>query len=249
MAKGKTVDYKTTKAIQAFLGYLHDHYSKRINNKDPNLIMAVAAWFMQESGGIGKVIGNNPFNIRESPLQSGTRQTRGNGNFAVFSSLAKGFEAAAYLLLHGGFGNKQVPIYGTRIVDGVKQTYIKGYKKLDSDLNGYRLALAALMKGGNQGANDFLAALAMSKWDAQHYGSNNWKEAYTKEHNHLIRNYLTYGGVMMNAPEKPRKPIPSVAQDLKYQLAPNNFLDPWFAKRLYERRRRGGGVDAGNSRR
>lgn len=244
----RNVDYKTTKAIQAFLGYLHDHYSKRINNKDPNLIMAVAAWFMQESGGLSRVIGNNPFNIRDSPLQSGTRQTRGNGHFAVFSSMAKGFEAAAYLLLHGGYGNKKVAIYEVRVVDGVKRSVVVGYKKVDSDLYGYRLALAALMKGGNQGANDFLAALAMSKWDSAHYGAHNWQEAYTKEHNHLIRNYLTYGGVILSAPEKPRKPIPPLAQDFRFQVSPNNFLDPWFVKRLYERRRRGSSVASNDPR-
>jgi len=245
----RTVDYKTTKAIQAFLGYLHDHYSKRIDNKDINLIMAVAAWFTQESTGLSRVIGNNPFNIRDSPLQSGTRQSRnGNGHFAVFSSMAKGFEAAAYLLIHGGFGNKKVPIYGVRVVDGNKYAYVKGYKTVDADLNGYRLAIAALMKGGNQGANDFLSALAMSKWDSAHYGSHNWQEAYTAKHNHLIRNYLTYGGAILTPPTKPRKPIPPLAQDFKFQVSPNNFLDPWFVKRLYERRRRGSSVVSSRSR-
>ena len=220
---GRNVDAKTTRAIQAFLGYLHDHYNKRINNRDPNLIMAVAAWFIQESGGLSRVIGNNPFNIRVSPLQSGYRVSKnGNGRFAVFSSMAKGFEAAAFLLMHGGWGSG----------------------KKDQDAYGYRLALNALKKGGNQGANDFLAALAMSKWDAAHYGSHNWTEAYQAKHNHLIRNYLTYGGVILDAPatDKPRKPIPPLAKDFNFKVAPNNFLDPWYALRLYQSRRRSGSV-------
>lgn len=239
----RNVSYAETQAIQGFLKYLKTNYNKRIDYRDVNLIMAVAAWFVQESGGLSRVIGNNPFNIRSSPLQSGTRKSRnGNGSFAVFSSLTKGFEAAAYLLMHGGFGNKKVPIYGVRVVEGVKRTYVKGYRKVDSDAYGYRLALQALLKGGNQGANDFLAALAMSKWDSAHYGAHNWNEAYQAKHNHLIRNYLSYGGVMLDPPAKPRKPIPALAQDFKYQTAPNRFLDPWYVLRLYKSRRRAGSV-------
>lgn len=246
----RIVDRKTTLAIQAFLGYLNRHYSKRIDYKDTNLIMAVAAWFVQESGGMSRVIGNNPFNIRSSPLQSGTRKSRnGNGSFAVFATMAKGWEAAAYLLMHGGYGNKKVPIYGYHVIDGKKKPYIKGYKRVDADAYGYRLVLDALKKGGNQGANDFLAALAMSKWDAAHYGSHNWTEAYQAKHNHLIRNYLTYGGVMLDAPEKPRKPIPELARDFNYRTSPNNFLDPWYALRLYRSRRRAGSVAPTGSRR
>lgn len=212
----RTVDYKLTTAIQGFLKYLNVNYNKRVDYRDVNLIMAVASWFVQESGGLSRVIGNNPFNIRNSPLQSGQRTSRnGNGKFAIFKDMQTGFAAAAYLLMHGGWGSG----------------------KNDQDAYGYRLALAALLKGGNQGANDFLAALAMSKWDAAHYGAHNIQEAYQAKHNHLIRNYLTYGGVMLDAPEKPRKPIPPLAQDFKYQIAPNNFLDPWFPKRLYESRR------------
>jgi hypothetical protein len=201
--------------------------------------MAVAAWFIQESGGLSRVIGNNPFNIRSSPLQSGTRKSRGNGHFAVFSSMAKGFEAAAWLLIHGGYGNKKVAIKGYRVIEGKKVPYIKGYRRVDADAYGYRLAIAALMKGGNQGANDFLAALAMSSWDAAHYGAHNIKQAYQAKHNHLIRNYLTFGGVMLDAPAKPRKPIPELARDFNFRTSPNNFLDPWYAKRLYDSRRHG----------
>lgn len=222
----RTVDYATTKAIQGFLRYLHDNYNKRVDYRDSYLIMAVAAWFVQESGGLSRVIGNNPFNIRNSPLQSGQRTSRnGNGKFAIFKDMQTGFAAAAYLLMHGGWGSG----------------------KNDQDAYGYRLALAALLKGGNQGANDFLAALAMSKWDAAHYGAHNIQEAYQAKHNHLIRNYLTFGGVMLEAPAKPRKPIPELARDFNFKTAPNNFIDPWYALRLYRSRRRSGDVASNGS--
>jgi len=215
MAKA-VVSYAEAKAVMAFLGYLQKHYSKSINPKDQFLIIAVTAWFHQESGGLKNVIGNNPFNIRDSPLQSGTRQSKnGNGHFAVFSSMARGFEAAAYLLIHGGHGS------GTK----------------DADSYGYRLALNAMKKGGNQGAWEFLAALAMSSWDAGHYGSQNWTEAFSEKTNHLLRVYLSFGGIQLRDPHpKPKKPPPKLPQDFKYKQAPNAFLDPWRARDLYSKR-------------
>jgi hypothetical protein len=89
----------------------------------------------------------------------------------------------------------------------------------------------------------------MSKWSADHYGSHNWKEAYQAQHNHLIRNYLTYGGVMLDAPAKPRKPIPELARDFNFKTTPNNFIDPWYVQRLYKSRRRAGSVAASVTRR
>jgi hypothetical protein len=213
--------FQEVTAIRAFLTYLNKHYSKWINNDDVFLIAAVGAWVYQESGGLKHVIGNNPFNIRSSPLQSGTRATRGNGHFAVFSSMSRGFEAAAYLLIHGN----------------------KAY--------GYQIALNALKNGGNQAAVDFLAALAMSSWDAAHYGAQNWSDAYNPKINHLYRVYLNIGGLQLADPKipppgsKPRprhKPPgkhelpPRLPHDLTYTAPTRGYLDPYAAKDLYHRR-------------
>jgi hypothetical protein len=223
-----TVSYAETLAIEAFLGYLHKNYSKSINAKDQFLILAVASWFHQESGGLSRVIGNNPFNIRTSPLQSGTRKSKGNGHFAVFASMAKGFEAAAYLLMHGGHG--------------------AGAKDLDS--YGYRLALNALKHGGNQAANDFLAALAMSKWDAAHYGAATWADAYDPKKNHLLRVYMGWKYVQTKDPHpKPKKEPPPLPQDFNYKVVVRNYLDPWAARDRYVSRGRRQAVDAGVKRR
>lgn len=217
MAK-QVVSYAESKAIVAMLTYLNKNFSKRINPKDTFLIIAISAWFHQESGGLSRVIGNNPFNIRQSPLAVGYRQTKnGNGKFAVFATMADGFRAAAYLLIVGGHGS--------------------GSK--DADAYGYRLALKAMMKGGNQGAWEFLAALAMSKWDAAHYGAANWQEAFDAKHNHLLRNYLTYGGVQLANPHpkpKKKKPVPQLPRDFNFKVSPNNFIDPWRAQDMYDRR-------------
>jgi hypothetical protein len=210
-----TVKYQESIAIKAFLGYLKSHYSKLINPNDTYLIAAVGAWFYQESGGISRVIGNNPFNIRPgitSFMASGVRVSKnGNGKFLVFASLAKGFEAAAYLLIHAN----------------------KAY--------GYQLALNALKHGGNQAALDFLAALAMSSWDAAHYGAHDWLEAYNPAKNHLLRVYTSITGVQLGDPHpkpKPKpKPIPILPRDFNYQVVVRNYLDPWRASDLYKRRK------------
>lgn len=208
-----TVSYAEAQASKAFLTYLNKNYSKLVNPNDTFLIIAITTWFHQESGSLGRVIGNNPFNIRNSPLQSGQRQSKnGNGKFAIFSSMAKGFEAAAYLLMHGGHGtgNKDVDAYG------------------------YRLALNALKHGGNQAANDFLAALAMSSWDAAHYGAQNWTEAYDPKQNHLLRVYLSFGQVQVQNPHpKKKKPRPELPQDFNYRVVVRDYMDPYARGSFY----------------
>jgi hypothetical protein len=217
----RTVTYQETVAIKAFLGYLQKNYSKLINPNDVFLISAIASWERQESGGLSRVIGNNPFNIRKSPLQSGSRLSRnGNGHFAIFSSMAKGFEAAAYLLIHGG---------------GAKDAY------------GYRTALNALKHGGNQAAVDFLAALAMSSWDAAHYGASSWLAAYKPETNNLLYVYLSFGGVQLSDPNphpkpKPKTMPPLLPRDFNYNVVVRNYLDPYAAGDLYSKRHRRGSV-------
>jgi len=75
---------------------------------DPHMVQAVIAWFRQESGGVKRVLYNNPFNIRPGIASSysyGTWQGR-VGLFLKFSSLSKGFGAAAIVL------KKLAPSYG-----------------------------------------------------------------------------------------------------------------------------------------
>lgn len=209
-----TVSYAETKAIQAFLGYLNKNWSKSINAKDTFLIAAVAAWFRQESGGLKSVIGNNPFNIRPgmtSFMANGSRQGR-VGMFLTFATMAKGFEAAAYLLINGN----------------------KAY--------GYQLAINALKKGGNQGAVDFLAALSRSSWDGARYGTTNWLDAYDPKKNNLLRNYLGITGIQLADPKpkkrKPKPPPPQLPRDFNYRVTPRDYINPWERQELYVNRRK-----------
>lgn len=212
------IGYKETLAIQAFLGYLQKNYARSINPRDTYLIAAVAAWFRQESGSLSRVIGNNPFNIRPGMvtfMASGLRTTARNGSFLTFSSMANGFRAAAYLLMHAS------------------KTY------------GYQTALNALKRGGNDAAVNFLAALAMSSWSSDHYGAANWVEAFQANQNHLLRNYVGITGVQLANPDrkeraKARPAPPPLPRDLKYLEPKPRYLDPWAAGSLYRHRRRGG---------
>jgi hypothetical protein len=221
---GITIPFPEVVAIKAFLGYLNKNYSKLINPNDNFLIAAIAAWFHQESGGYRSVIGNNPFNIRPGMLSfmsNGYRVARGgNGRFLTFSSLSVGFEAAAYLLIHG------------------------------STAYGYRTAVNALKQGGNQGAVDFLAAMAMSHWDAGRYGTDGtFATVFNPKRNHLLRGYASITGLQLSDPHpqvkkrKPPPPIKLLERSFNYNVVVRNYLDPWKAKDMYLRRHKPSNVD------
>ena len=128
------------KYATVFLQYLHDHYSKAINPKDALLVEAVISWLHDESTSLAKIRKNNPFNLKspDSVRIAAGKKRIVKGTTITYSSLTKGFQAAAKLLITGDTG-------GTK---------------------GYALALNALKQGGNSGAWNFLVALAMSKFDA-----------------------------------------------------------------------------------
>ena len=87
---------------QTFLRVLGADYKNRY------MVKAVVTWFRQETGGVSKVIHNNPFNIRPgvaSKYSDGTWQGR-VGTFLSFSTLSKGFAACAIAL------RSMAPYYG-----------------------------------------------------------------------------------------------------------------------------------------
>lgn len=201
MAKVATV--AEVKAAQAFLKTIGADY------KNQDLIRGVIAWFHQESGSIAKVLGNNPFNIRNDPNAIGYRQTKGNGSFAIFATLEEGFQAAARLLLRGMLNDKD-------------------------DYRGYGLIIKAARRGD---ILDFLTAIAISKWDAGHYG-------YTPDHpenNHLIGAYNAITGLTMPVPKPPKpKPrqLPKRPRDIPAPFQPTPFLDAGAVGRSYRERHR-----------
>jgi hypothetical protein len=206
------------RAAQAFLRYVG------APSTDNHLILAVVAWFRQESGSLAKVIGNNPFNIRPgvaSKLSNGVRKSSGNGYFLTFSTLDQGFEAAALVL------KSLAPSYG------------------------YGLVLSALRRGD---PIDFLVALAMSSWDAGHYGVTARDNPADVRANHLLRVYAGFTGLILPTPKPTQpKPVPGARAlpPLPTVLQPpppakRDYLDGFAARSFYaDRHRRPGTLDSG----
>lgn len=212
---GRVASAKEVEAAQAFLRYVgadsHNNY----------LILAVVSWFYQESGGLSRVIGNNPFNIRPgiaSKLSSGVRRSRnGNGFFLIFPNLDTGFRAAALVL------------------------------KALSPSYGYGLVVQALRRGS---AVDFLVALAMSSWDAGHYGVTGSDNPADPRQNHLLAVYSSFTGLQLPSPKQDPKPPPKEHPQPKLprSLQPPpprlHYASGFAARRFYEQRHpRPGGVD------
>lgn len=183
------------------------------------LLTAVVAWMRQESGGLSRVIGNNPFNIRPgmtSFLSNGVRRSRnGNGYFLTFASLERGAQAAAYLLMNG------------------------------SRAYGYYLAVNAArrMNGGQQVGLDFLTALALSSWDAAHYGAPDGNP----QKNNLVRVWVSITGLKMPDPEKDKpkapkkkKPRPVPPRPLPPPTpASLLYIQPYDSRDFYRAKHRG----------
>jgi hypothetical protein len=202
------------------------------NTNNSYLILAVVAWLRQESG--SRWLGNNPLNIRNSQYASGYRQTKANGHFAIFRTLDAAARASAQFLLRN-----------------------KG--------NGYELVVAAARRNGNpakdygkQGA-DFLMALAMSKWDAGHYGTAIYGFdgkrgdehlvilGYDQSKNHLIavwehllgHNFTLPADVLplQKAPPEPKPPPPPHQKQGGLHAVPGHeYILPYASATFYEAR-------------
>lgn len=119
---GKVVSLAEANAAKTFLAALG------IRNPSNAVIAAVVTWMVAESGGLSKVIGNNPFNLRPgfaSQYASGTRtigydpRTGEPIQVLKFSSLTKGLQAAAYYLAGTGAWKN--------VVNALKQGNVIGF--------------------------------------------------------------------------------------------------------------------------
>ena len=86
-------EYLELYGARAFLRYLKAPETKEMQ-------YAVVAWERQESGGLGRIIGKNPFNIRPGAATIYSVGVRKGpiGSFLVFATLSRGFLAAAVVL-------------------------------------------------------------------------------------------------------------------------------------------------------
>ena len=229
MSNSKTKAAETTFA-QAFIKQLGGD----INNV--YLITAVVAWMRQESGGLSKVVGNNPFNLRpgrdDARFRSGTRKSKkGNGTFSVYASLAKGAQAAANRLISAG----------------------SDYRGYDAIVAAARGKYSQRVEDQQKQARDFLKGVAMSKWDASHYGAiihqkiedGRYEDIYQESWNHLIKVWQNIPGVNwvpvavkpppVKQPPKP-PPRPAVQLAINPALGVGNYIKPYAARTFYEQR-------------
>jgi hypothetical protein len=176
------------------------------NWHDNQLIIAVVSWFRQESGSIKNVIGNNPFNIRPGVATK------------LASGVRKSKNGNGYFLI---FPDLET---GFRAAALVLKSLAPAY--------GYGLVIAAVKRGD---AVDFLNALAMSSWDAAHYGY----DGKNNSTNHLLQVYASFTGLQLPPPPKPKpkkkRPI-FVRRDLNPPISTNNYIDGFASSSFYRAR-------------
>jgi hypothetical protein len=217
-----------TKAFEvAFARSLLKYMHGNVNNI--YLLLAVIAWVRSESG--THYIGNNPLNLRpgadDAKYRSGIRQGR-VGKFSVYVTLDAGAHATANRLLRAG-----------------------------NDYRGYGLVIRAAQrhsgdsaKDQQQQALDFLNALALSKWDAGHYGTSGNPATFDQSKNNLVKVWARLLGhpvVIPNDPApsakpkpkpKPPKPPPAPKQPraVEHVVPKRDYLDGYAQKNWYEER-------------
>lgn len=191
MAKALLVTAPEVTAARAFIKAIGGN----VNNY--SLITAVVAWLHAESGGLGGVIGNNPFNLRpgadDKSLRTGIRRSKkGNGYFSTYRTIENGMIAAARRLIALG---------------GMPY--------------GYQAIVIAARAGNVQ---DFLMAIALSAWDGGvdwtkggHYGLKKDANGHVYGINKLITLYNQFTGLTLPQPKagttakaKPAAPPPPV---------------------------------------
>lgn len=217
MAKKPKTNAREVSFALSFLKYAGVKFPER----NAYLLLAVIAWLRQESGGIGRVIGNNPFNIRSSPYASGYRISRnGNGRFAIFKTLDAGARATVALLKSDG---------------------ANGWR-------GYGRIMRSILHGGGSETADrdqaiqFLTAIALSRWDAAHYGSMVGQDVgtYDGTKNHLIQVWMKLLGapvIIPPPPVKPPKPVdPPQPRILDWHTPQYERIEPYAAYRFIKDR-------------
>jgi hypothetical protein len=216
---------KVSVAEAQFAYYFLQKLGGNVNNT--YLITAVVAWMRAESGGLSRVIGNNPFNIRESKYAVSYRYPKGNGRFSVFASLKMGAYAAADMLIRAG----------------------SDWRRYDRIVKAARSA-PKTAKGQQDQGHSFIIGVVISAWDAgrYHLGPGANSIADYNDNNLLFRTWAGITGVpSFTIPAEPTGPTPEQIEYEKRKkrpkppppLAPPSthknlvYLDPYEARGFY----------------
>lgn len=184
------------------------------NWQNNDLIYAVVAWMRQESGGIKSIIGNNPFNLRPGK--------------DIDQDLVAGIRMSKN-------GNGRFLIF-VSLAAGLTAT-AQRLLRAGADWRHYDRIIRAFRSGS---ALDALTAIALSAWDAGHYG---YHPGDPITNNHLVRVYASFTGMQIPKPTKtppsakPKKaPIPARPRDLNAPIVVRNYLHPYDARDFYQAR-------------
>lgn len=172
------------------------YFLQKLGAKTTNayLLTAVIAWLRKESG--GKIIGYNPFNVGTSKYALRYRTLKDGRKVAVFGSIKSGAYAAADRLLRATVGGAD------------------GYRRI---VTVARRGAGSTEQTKQTQALDFLMAVALSKWDANHYGLGKGAslDTYDAANNALIKVWATISGVP--AVTLPAEPVKPTKAELDYE--------------------------------
>lgn len=212
MATKNVVSLKEVQAAQAFLRALGAPW------QNSDLIYAVVAWLRVSERDHPGYIGNNPFNLL--------------ANSGVPAYLVAGVKRVTTYYLDPDTGRRRVRTDNVILFRNLKDSLValaNVILKRATTSGGYRLILQAARHGT---PFDVLNAIALSAWDASHYG---YLQADTRT-NRLYQYYITFTGMQMMKPAQPKQrheiipPQPTVVYPpvLSYP-----FLDPFQARAFY----------------
>jgi hypothetical protein len=233
----------TTAAEVAFaLNLLNNLHA---NSGNVYLLLAVIAWM--RAG--GRVIGNNPLGLAPGPddqrYRSGQRVTgrttmirrsRGRNIRVTVTAYASTYRNLAVAAMASA----------NRLL------------RAQTGYNGYALIVRSAQRKAKetptdqqQQGLDFLAAIALSNWDKNHYGTSGAGASYDVARNRLVQIWASLLGHPVNLPvaatpppasvappAQPAAPVPAEPDRLN-KVPRRDYIEPYAAQAFYEAKRHG----------
>ncbi len=213
MAKHKNVaQVGEVQAAQAFLKAIGANYQSN------DLIYTVVAWMRTSEGGKANLWGNNPFLLRPRDARY------------ISKDLIAGTKSRA--------GRGTFLVFDS-LTAGLKALAQVLLAQKGDDALGYGLIIRAFKQGN---PIDSQIAIAMSAWDAAHYGFDmaNPDSQAAAAQTAIYKVYLSFTGLELPDPKqpKPHAPVPRPPRDLPSPPPPYPYIDPGAAGAFYRDRHR-----------
>jgi hypothetical protein len=225
---------------QRFLGALH------ANSNNVYLLLAVIAWM--RAG--GRVVGNNPLGLAPGPDDLRFRSGQRVLGRTTMIRRSRG---------------KRIRVTVTRYASTYRNLTVAAMASANRLLrtatgyNGYGLIVRSAQRRAQETAADqqaqgldFLAAIALSNWDKNHYGTTGAGGSYDVARNQLVQIWASLLGHPVNLPQAatpappvtvtppapPAAPVPREPDKL-HKVPLRDYIEPYAAQAFYETRRHG----------